>query len=93
MGKKIKTDYKKKHTSFNSILTKYLIINPNYSNKLNYNNAKVGPSKYPQRKFCKICQLESIYNCKVCLTSLCSVQCKSTHNLEKCNEIIKKKVN
>ena len=52
----------------------------------NYITAKAPPSVAPKRKFCSVCGFVSCYNCVVCGTVYCSIECQATHKETRCHK-------
>lgn len=49
-----------------------------------YSTALVGPSQFPERRFCSVCGYFSKYTCVTCGTRYCSVNCLKTHKDTRC---------
>ncbi|KAF9194913.1 hypothetical protein BGZ50_005546 [Haplosporangium sp. Z 11] len=50
-----------------------------------YLTANMGPSQYPERKFCSVCGWKSKYRCNKCGMRYCDLKCLKTHEETRCS--------
>lgn len=71
--------------TFQQLLEEDRQINPDGPN---YATAAAPPSKFPERHFCAVCGLPSVYTCTACGTRYCCLRCLSVHQDTRCLKFV-----